>query len=336
MPRTYLLFFLFLLFGGLSLWYLTSKPDDRSTVTGADRDFAVQPDRIYKIFIADRQGNQTTLERKGDHWLYNGRWKARPNAMENLLDAIGRVEMKYKPPRAAVPNMIKNLAADGIKVELFDRRGDKIKAYYVGGSTPDERGTYIILEDADEPYVAHIPSWSGNLRFRYNLKGDDWRDKTVFDEKPEDVVAVTVEYPLQQNQSFRLEKTGREYQVAPFQPLAPKSIHPYRKGSAETYLYGFENLIAEAFENDNPRRDSILQLQPFSIITVKRADGSEKTVRFYPIFEKFASDGQVVSSAHAERYFAAIDNGDFMLVQNRLFKVIFWGYEMFFGSGLDT
>ena len=64
--------------------------------------------------------------------------------------------------------MVKSLASEGIKVELYDRKGEKIKAYYVGGATPDERGTYMIMENAEEPYVAHIPSWEGNLRFRFN------------------------------------------------------------------------------------------------------------------------------------------------------------------------
>jgi len=307
-----------------------SKPDDRSTVLGADRDFSVEVDRIHKIFLADRQGHQTTLVREKDHWIYNDRWRARPNAMENLLDAIGRVEMKYKPPRAAVPNMVKSLASEGIKVELYDRKGAKIKAYYVGGATPDERGTYLIMEGAEEPYVAHIPSWEGNLRFRFNLRGNDWRDKSVFTEKITEIKAVIIEYPRQKDQSFKLEKQDDQYQVTPYNNLTPRINRPYRQGSAETFLYGFESLVAEAFENDNPKRDSIQQLQPFSMITVKRADGSEQTVRFYPLFEKFASDGQVVSSGRAERYFADMSNGDFMLVQNRVFKEIFWGYEMFY------
>lgn len=334
MSRTNILIIIFLLLGALTVLYITSKPDDRSTVLGADRDFAVEADRIYKIFIADRQGNQTTLEREGEHWIYNGQWRARPNAVENLLDAVSRVQMKYKPPRAAVPNMIKNLSSDGIKVELYDRRGEKIKTYYVGGSTPDERGTYMIMEDADEPYVVHIPSWEGNLRFRYNLQGDDWRDKSVFAEDIEEIQSVTIEYPQQKSESFQLNRAGTGFEVKPYQNLTPESKSPYRKGSAETFLYGFESLVAEAFENDNPKRDSIRQLQPFSIITVTRKDGSEKTVRFFPIFEKFASDGQVVSAGRAERYFADVSNGDFMLVQNRVFKVIFWGYGMFFtGEG---
>lgn len=334
MNRTVILFVLFLLLGAAAVWYLGSRPEERSTVLGWDRNFAVEPEAVHKIFLADRRGNKTTLERTGDrtgdHWTYNERWRARPNAMENLLNAIGRIEMKYKPPRAAVPNMIRDLAANGIKVELYDRGGDLIKIYYVGGATPDETGTYVIMDGAEEPYVAHLPGWQGNLRFRYNLRGDDWRDKAVFAERPENIQAVTVEYPKQQAHSFKVKKKNGAYRVEPYGALRPRTERACRPGSAETFLYGFERLAAEAFENDNPRRDSIRRLRPFCTITLQRTDGTEKTVRFYPIFEKFASGGQVLESNRAERYFADVSTGDFMLVQNRIFREIFWSYEMFF------
>lgn len=330
MNRTIILAVVFLLLGGITIWYLSSKPEDRSTVAGWDREFAVEADQVYKVFLLDRNGNQTTLERKKDHWVYNGRWRARPNAIENLLDAVSRVQMKYKPPRAAVANMVKSLASEGIKVELYDRAGNKIKTYYVGGATPDERGTYMIMENSDEPYVVHIPSWEGNLRFRYNLAGNDWRDKSVFVIDINEIQSVAVEYPKQKNKSFQVEKEGKDYKVEPYKALIPKINRPARKGAVETFLYGFESLVAEAFENDNPRRDSIKRLTPFSVVTLKTTDGEEQNVRFYPIFERIGVGGQTVFSDRAERYFAALDNGDFMLVQHRVFKDIFWAYDFFF------
>ena len=330
MNRTTILFLLFILLGGTTIWYLISKPEERSTVTAWDRDFAVEAERIGKIFIADRRGNKTTLERKDDHWIYNDQWRARPNAMENLLDAISRVEMKYKPPLAAVENMVRNLAAEGIKVEIYDRKGTKIKAYYVGGGTVDERGTYLIMENAENPYVGYIPGWEGNIRFRYNLTGTDWRDKSVFAADIKNIQSVSVEYPKQKDRSFRLQKEGDRYEIEPFYPGVPKSNRPYQEGSAESFLYGFESLVAEAFENDNPRRDSVRQLVPFSVITLKKTDGTETSVRFFPVFEKYMENGFLLTSSNPERYFADMSNGDFMLVQNRVFKSVFWAYDFFF------
>lgn len=334
MNRTVVLLLLFLGLGGLTGWYLLSREDQQTTLAGWDRDFAVENTSvIHKIFIADRQGNRTTLERLDGYWLYNGRWRARTNAVENLLDAIGRLEMKYKPPQAMVEYMIKDLAANGIKVELYDQTGEQIKAYYIGGATVDETGTFIIREGAEQPYVGHLPGWTGNLRFRFNLKGEDWRDRTVFRYEPEQIQAVTVEYPKQKNKSFRLERVGRTIEVSPFYDITPRNAQPVSPSRVEAFLTGFESLGAEAFENENPRRDSVRRQVPFSIISVTDREGATRSARLFPLYPRRAVDpstGRVVGPDQVERYFADVSTGDFMLIQHRVFKKVLWAYGFFF------
>lgn len=322
MKRTTIFIIFFLILGSFTAWYVLSKPSGNTSQLGADRRFKIEnTDEIYKIFIADRRGTRTTLERKSDFWLYNNQYKARPTAIESLLDAMRRIEMKYQPPKAAVQNMIKSLAVDGIKVEIYNKSNKLLKSYYIGGATSDERGTYVILDGANQPYVAHLPGWEGNLRFRYNLKGDDWRDKTVFEENPQTIQSVHVEYPKNKNKSFKLEREGNTYKILPFYGITPVIKRPLRKGSVEQYLEGFQSLGAEAFENENPKRDSIKQLLPFSIITIKNQNGEVKSVRLFPIF-----------TAHdrVERYLAEVSTGDFMLVQQLVFGKVMWGYDFFF------
>jgi len=333
MNKTLSLLVLFILLGGMTFWYLNRGADERTTLSGWDRDFKVEDtDQIYKIFLADRQGERITLERRSDDWLYNGQWKARANAMENLLDAVSRLEMQFKPPLAMVDGMVRDLATNGIKVELYDRQGELIKAYYVGGATADERGTYVIREGAEQPYVAHLPGWVGNLRFRYNLKGDDWRDKSLFDLDPAAIREVAVEYPKQKNKSFRVEQSAGAYLVRPFYDITPTIDEEPVRGLVSAFLTGFESLGAEAFENSNPRRDSVRQLVPFSIITVTDQQGARRSVRLFPILPKRGPfDSPPLEGADVvERYFADVSNGDFMLVQHRVVKKILWAYPFFF------
>ncbi len=337
MKRTIILLLAFLSLGGITTWYLRTQQDDKTTLAGADRRFAVEnADDIYKIFIADRKGVTTMLERQENEWRYNGKYKARPNAMDNLLDAITRVQVKYKPPQAAVKNMVIDLATNGLKVELYHKNGNLLKAYYVGGSTPDERGTYMIMDGAEQPYVAYIPGWEGNLRFRYNLVGEDWRDKTIFNFDQDDIQSVSVEYPKQKNKSFRLERIGSEFDVKPFYDVTPVINRPLNPGKVEAYLEGFKSLGAEAFENQNPRRDSILQLVPFSIISLTDKAGNEIVVKLYPIFPKVNPGATQLPGADAvERYFLDWNSEDFMLIQHRVFSKILWGYEFFFEKSSD-
>lgn len=334
MNRTYLLVIVFFILGGATAWYLRSSDAARTTLAGWDRDFKVEnTGEIHKIFLADRKGETITLERNSDLWQYNGKWRARPNAMENILDAIRRVEMKYKPPQAMVEHMVKDLATNGIKVELYDRDEKLIKAYYVGGATADERGTYMIMEGAEQPYVTHIPSWEGNLRFRYNLKGDDWRDRTIFPFEEETLQSVSIEYPKQRNKSFRAIKKEGGYEVKPFHDITPETNLPLSQSNTAFFFESVPTLQAEAFENGNPVRDSITRLVPFAIITVKANSDRQRTVRLYPILPKKVLDpetGLWKGPEEVERYFAEISNGDFMLVQHRVFRRILWAYPFFF------
>jgi len=323
MNRTILFLLLFVLLGSATAWYLLTNSDAKASQLGEDRRFKVEnTDDIYKIFIADRRrGERTMLKRKDGFWSYNEKYTARPSAVQSVLDAIRRVEMQYQPPKAAVQNMVKSLAADGIKVEIYNKNNQLLKSYYIGGSTSDERGTYMILDGAEQPYVAHIPGWEGNLRFRFNLKGDDWRDKTIFAEKATDIQSITVEYPKNKNKSFRLEKNGANYKIKPFYDVTPVINRPLKAGKVEQYLEGFRSLGAEAFENENPKRDSVRQLTPFSIITMKNIKGEEKSIRLFPIF----TNHDVV-----ERYLVDVNNGDFMLIQHLVFGKVMWGYDFFF------
>ncbi len=332
MKKTLLLLLAFGMLGAFVLWYFTVQSN---ISLGTDRHFKVEnPEDVYKIFIADRQGETVLLERKPGYWLYNGKYKARPNAIANLLDAITRVDIKYKPPQAAVKNMITDLAANGLKVEIYNKNGKRLKAYYIGGSTSDERGTHMIMEGAQQPYVAYLPGWEGNLRFRYNLRGDDWRDKTIFAYQQSDIQSVTVEYPKQRNQSFRIERKGDDFEVKPFYATTPVINRPLDLSKVEAYLEGFKSLGAEAFENRNPRRDSVQRLIPFSIISVTDKNGNTTVARLFPIIPAHNSAIAPLPGANVvERYFLDWNREDFMLIQHQVFSKVLREYEFFFTTG---
>lgn len=317
----------------LAVWVTRPGIHTKNTESN-DWDFAISDtEQIARIFIADREGNTTLLEKKEGKWWYNDIFPARPNAMENLLDAIRRVKLKYRPSQAAIPGMVSSLSTEGLKVEIYNKAGQKIKAYYVGGATADERGTYMIMEDSNNPYVAHIPSWEGNLRFRYSLLGDDWKDKAIFAERQEAITRLSVTYPKQRNKSFVLEKQGGDFTVSPAFAMAPESSAKVKPGAVEAYLRNYRSVVAEAFSNQYPGRDSITNMVPFCTIRLQ-SDDKQRSVHFFPIFNQPILDiksGQFIGTTEAERYYAWIEEtDDFMLVQQRVFGELFRAYESFF------
>lgn len=329
--QTLILLGLLVALGGLTVFYLMQGEDRSSTLTMEERNFAVEDTAaIYKIFLADRFNHQTTLVREGQRWLYEGKYTASSNVMDNLLDAIKRVKMQFKPPNASIKNLIKSLATEGIKVEIYDRQNQLMKSYYVGGSTPDERGTYFMVEGAEQPYVASIPGFTGNIRFRYNLLGDDWRDKAVFNVPAAQIQTLSINYPLQRSESFTLNKTGQSYEVKPFYALTKPLNAAPNLGRIQSFLYHFDRIVAEAFINSHPKKDSILQQIPFCEILLVTVQGDSTAVAFHPRYFQTAPSGAQSSQRIVERYYAHVNQEDFMLVQNEVFKKIFWGYPFFF------
>ena len=335
MKKTIILLVIFVVLGSGTAWYLTSgKKNEKTTYKKtAEMDFAVDANEVYKIFINDRKGNKSLLTRNGDHWLIDNKHKVRPSAIAMLLNAMSRLEVKYRPPKTAYENIINDFATIGIEVEAYNKNGDLIKNYYVGNGDHDGTGTYMIMADSDEPFAMSLPGFKGSLRPRYFLVGEDWRDRAVFSEKAEDIQSVTVEYPKQRNKSFRLERVGdKDYTIEPFYEGIPLITRDYAKGKAEKYLSNFESLVAEAFQNDNEKRDSISALVPFCHITVTKKDGEVKSVRFFPYtrVDKYGNPIPEPAGYPVFRMNADCSWGDFMLVQQNVFKDVFWSYESFF------
>ncbi len=338
MKRTLILLLLFIGLGGGAYFISQNKDTTSATSKNADGDFAVKNvDDIYKIFIANKKDYRVLLERKKDHWVYNKKFKARKYAIQDLLTTIENVEMKYTTPRNAEKNMIKNLASSGVKVEIYDKNDNIMKTYYVGASTKNSLGTYMIMEGATEPYVVHNPTFVGMLKGKYYKGEDDWKDLNFFGETVEEIEEVSVEYPKQRNNSFTIFKEGGEFQVKPFFESTPKSKKPLKSGAIENYLNNYYSLHAENFVNKLPTRDSIAQTVPFVILTLKNTEGETKSARLFPIIQKDEYGNPIsfvnknlASTEAISRYHLDYSDGSFRLVQHRVFERVFWAYNFFF------
>ena len=316
---------------GASAWYFTKeeKTKSKTELIKEGMRFATKIDDVHKIFIAPRDGESTTFSRNGDHWLVNNGGKANPNVMKNLLSTLGRVQVKFIPTQASVPHIVKEMAAIGIKVELYGKDDTKLKTFYVGGSTNNELGTYMIMEGSNQPYVTYIPELQGGLRWRFTATGDIWRDKAIFQEEPDDITAISIEYPTQKSHSFRLKKSGSGYDIKPFHENQLNRGNEHNPIAVKSFLTGYRRILAEGFENSNTKKDSIINTQPFSIINLKTSDGKEKTVRFFPkdLDQKDINTGKPLM---VHRYYVDVNDQDFLLAQQRVIGKLFWGYNQFF------
>lgn len=321
---------LFLVLGGATYFYFKNT-DKGTTLRGTDKDFRTAEKDIYKIFLADKANNRITLSRVGHskEWILDGKYPVGEGVISSTMEVLSTVAVKYVPPRAAIKNAVKDLAVNGIKVEIYGLNDIPLKTFYIGGTTSDGHGTYFIMEGSEQPYVMEIPGFVGEIRPRFPMQADVWRDKSVYKEQLENIKALSIEYPQEKLSSFKISKEGMGYTVLPFYDAVPRTNRSLKQGTVRSYLTNYEHVIAEALDNTNESRDSITKLLPFAIIRLQKNDGKEHAIRIFPIIDK-DEYGRPLAGKKPDRYFAENNEGDFFLIQDVVFRKLFYDYKAFF------
>lgn len=332
MNKTTIYVLLLVLLGGVAAWYLMSGKSN--TFGSSESDFEIKEiESVHKIFIGNRDGETATLEKQADGaWQVNGKYKARQQAIDLLLETANKINILYILPEAAKPGVYKELSSRGILARFYDKNGKKIKAYQIGDVAADNQGTHAMMEGSEQPYVVHIPIWEGHLTPRYMIAEPDWRDRAIFEIPYDEIQSVEIEYPNQKGNSFKLTKTGNNvYDVVPYFATTPKINKPTNQGQVQNYLKSFKRIDAEAFRNEVPK-EGITELMPFSVVTVTKTDGTVKKVSFFPIPSQGATTANIsplMPNGIPERYYAIVGN-ELYLVQHIAFMRIFMGYPGFF------
>ena len=323
MKRTLTLLIAVVVVGAIA-WYAIRVP--AASPTAWERAFA-QPniDEIATMLIADREGRRTSFKRGGPTgWTVNGQ-PANENAMKNLLQAIRTIEVQRLPSSKAIPNLVANLAGGGILVQLFDVRGRKLRGYYVGGGVNGELGTAAIMEESDNPYVVHLPMWSGNLRHRYSLRDDEWRSKRLLAVDPERVAHLSIEYPRQRAQSFKLQRAteGTFVLNSFYADGRPPRELPF--AAVEGALSRYESYYASRYENDDlPSIERARNTLPFATLRVREINGEEIVLDIYPRFRD-PEGGQELSA-----YTAFVNGGaDWVLLPVETTQPLLLSYDSF-------
>jgi len=304
------------LLSGIAVYLYFSK-SKYSTVNQSDRDFAFKDTAaITKIFIADKDKHQSTIERTEKGWVVNNRFNCRTDAVLNLLEVIKQVEVKMPVQKAGRDNVIKFMTYNAIKVEIYV--GDElVKQYYVGHETEDAEGSFMILTDLEtgknfaNPYVCFIPGFTGYLQPRFIADENDWRDRIVMNYIPPEIKQIKVEQPgAPADSSFALDLINAN--SFNLKDLNGKSV-TFDEGKLRQYLVYYQNLSYETLITNRNRRltDSLSMQRPFEVITVTRKDNKKEEYKFYRKHYDggFSRDMDVKFEYDPDRFYMTFDGG---------------------------
>ncbi len=268
--------------------YVMVKNKNKSTLTGDETDFAV-PDTasIDKIFIANKLGASALLEKKNGEWIINGKFPARKDALHLLFLTFMRTQIKFPAPQAAQENLLKDIASKGTKCEIYQNK-KLSKTWYLGHETQDLRGTYCLLQGADNDkpyntvYAVEIPGFIGTVVPRFFITEVDWREKQVMALTPDKIKNVTLSLIGSPDSSFSINVNGlHKFDVS---TLTGKKIAPFDTLSVQQYLSYFMNLYVEDWMTNTagaPRADSARKTNPFLQISITDITNKTAVYKFY-------------------------------------------------------
>ena len=288
---------------------LIKKDAKKSTIDGAIIAVLNQSD-IAKIFMADRQGQTITLTKNKDNWIINNKYQVRKDAITVLLNTISEIRVKRTVPLIHEENIIKELAALGVKIEIYDE-SKLMKSYTIGNTTEDYLGTYMLLDHHERPFITHIPSHNGFLGPRYGISVNainvnNWRDINIFQLNKNEINNISIKHFRESKSSFFLNVDSlRLFDVN-------NKIIELDTLLMKKYLNIFRDLNCEAFKNEKTQIEGVSPIHELIV--------NNDTLHTYPIdFDGVKTKDE---NFNVRRMYATLNNGDLMLIQTNVFNKV--------------
>ena len=338
--RVTLLITLILLLAAAGLFLTNSYTTLRKDVS----DFSIQDTAsITKIFLADKNNNEVTLERMaGGSWTVDGKYLAQTAKISSFLKTLKDLEVRSPVPLAARNNVITRMAVIAKKIEIYQVRPrinlfnfirlfphQKLtKTYYVGDVTQDNQGTFMLMEGAEEPYVVHIPGFRGFVSTRYSTVKADWRDYTVFSTPINEIHLLKVEFPGQPEESYSVEVKDNQ-NIILRSLFDNQVVQGFDTARVLNFLTSFEDvrfesLLAHLIEASFI--DSVSTSLPKTVITLTDQEGKVNEVKIFTkkgFASLYSEDGALLEPMDLDRAYALVNEGeDFVLIQYYVFDKV--------------
>lgn len=321
--RSWIIFGVIVLLSGAGIWWWISDISGEKKVRPELVLHVQDTSCIASVKILDREGQQIHLYKEGRYWYLNDHIPARRHAVSNLLKTLHDQRVSALIPSAAKDNVIRDLSSNSVRISLEDRQGKNMMTFYVGGVTPDERGTFMLREGSEWPVIAGVPGFEGALRSRYIMAEREWQSRKLLPSL-RDFQEIELDYPTDQEHSLMLNREGNRYSVSPL--YGTDSSSQVNRYVAEAYLELLDDLQAEAVL-DPVRIPQMQNSMPFCQILITAADEEVHELRFYPVtwIDRPGEDER----NFIERYYTVVDGERLYLTQHVLMEKVFLSYSHF-------
>ena len=274
---------------------------------------------ISKIFLADRNGTSILLEKNKNNWILNKKYDVKKSSINILLSTIKDIRVHKSVPINATNNVIKDIATNGIKVEIYSNKKNKLlRSYTLGQPTADYLSNYIINNDEETPYIVNIPGFNGFLTPRYgvqvnNLDINSWRSTLIFKKSAKKINNLSLTNFLDSSKSFSIN--NKECLLYDFKQNQVK----VNKNIIDKYVKVCSKLNCESYSNTNKFNDYNKLLFEISIDT--------DTLKIYELNRDLLKYKE--HNYNVKRMLGVLNNRQYMLIQSHVFNNVLINIDEF-------
>ena len=291
---------------------------------------------VDKIILTDAYNNSFELTRPS-----KGRWTdAKGDCIIQepvylMLETFKNIEFKGYVPEQARTNVTNRMAANSIKVQIF-QNGEWSKTWYIGFSTQDHYGTYMLLETPEEksdlPVIMKVKGLSGIIEPRFFADQRRWKCTNIFALERDQIAKVDVKFNDTPQRSFSVEKNGTNYTVKHFGKLLPN----IDTNMAVRYLNNYKKIHFELvnYEFNQKQIDSLKKTLPFCVLSVKETSGTLNKLKMYRMKGngiKEVNDFGDSTTFDVNRFWCILPSGDLVKCQYFVFSPLMMGH-IYFGQ----
>lgn len=294
-------------------------------------DFSVESyQEITKVELTAPEQN-LKLELINNQWKVNNKYRATQKYVENLLLALNRLTILSPVSKAEKEQIASILKADGILVKVHKNRRI-VKEFYVSKPAMNKEKTYMMMEKSSEPFIVNIPAFRGLLAELFIADENYWRNRTIFDYEPQNILSIKVEYPQEKRKSFQVINYN-DGTFAIQNLTEDKFMQDFDVEKVARYFTFFQRIIFEDVVSDLTavKIDSVLNSIPYSVITVKDKSDEENRVSVYrkPPEKKYDEFGQELKFDYDRAYASFNHNKELIIIQYYIFDPLFKEIDYF-------
>ncbi len=288
---------------------------------------------VDKIIMTDAFANRFQLIKKDGIWIDSAGNCIIQEPVHTILETFKNVEFKGYVPENSRKTITNRMSGTHTKVEIY-QNGEWSKTWFVGFSTQDHYGTYMLLETpdgkSDLPVIMKIKAFNGIIEPRFFCDPRRWKCTEIFALERDQIASVDVRFFDEPTRSFSVSQKGSNYTVKHFKTLLPA----VDTNMVIRYLNNYKKIHYEFVNYDltDKQVDSVKRSKPFCMLTLKEVSGKSNVLKMY----RMKGTGELNMNEfgdsiayNADRFWCLLPSGDLVKCQYFVFNPLIMGHIYF-------